>query len=541
MDQVAAALDSAVPLPLLTLASAVLSALEPRRQWPPSPDPEPELPRDEVLDVFFRSPAVETSALLTALGALTGDEVLGRRVRREVALRGDVLPRWLTQLDRAVPAGRPVLMTEVLGDGEDIVLGVELTGGSELVVLVFVDHESGSLVKDAFVTVGPVADVVATMRSRADDDFAFADLSPADARARIREAIDRWAITVPVVETDTWPSCRPLLEWVLRALPEGGTGYERREWSDEERQEIADRFFASGFGSGFDDDDHRRLLDTLLWYGTDYGPGDPLRWSPVRVEILLADWIPRKIRADVPYLAKAPDLLRAFIRFAHDEAEIRPGLTDETLAMVDELEPEYQEIIRTPRLQGPEALLARMGALDEDLLEHRALAELALEVGGEDVLAALDDAPLPDEPFAWVRVPDDVRERVGEVLALVDRACDELFDVEVRTASRRLLAAVVAGDAEIFRGRTQPKTLAATIVWLVAQANKAFSNAVTVAGLLAHIGVGSGTPGRHADRVLRAIGVVGYGHGPLRLESVDYLTSEGRRQVIRLRDAFADR
>ena len=39
--------------------------------------------------------------------------------------------------------------------------------------------------------------------------------------------------------------------------------------------------------------------------------------SPVAVEIILHDWIPRKLVADPPYLAKAPDLLRAFVRFCH--------------------------------------------------------------------------------------------------------------------------------------------------------------------------------------------------------------------------------
>jgi hypothetical protein len=40
----------------------------------------------------------------------------------------------------------------------------------------------------------------------------------------------------------------------------------------------------------------------------------------VAVEILLADWIPRKIVADVAYLSNAPELLRAFIRSATPSA-----------------------------------------------------------------------------------------------------------------------------------------------------------------------------------------------------------------------------
>jgi len=83
----------------------------------------------------------------------------------------------------------------------------------------------------------------------------------------------------------------------VRLLPEGGAGYVRPTWNETRKNKLAKRFFGSEFGQPLDDDDHRDLLDQFLWFGIDYGPGDPLRWSPVAVEILLADWIPRKIAA----------------------------------------------------------------------------------------------------------------------------------------------------------------------------------------------------------------------------------------------------
>ena len=100
----------------------------------------------------------------------------------------------------------------------------------------------------------------------------------------------------------------------------------------------------------------------MIWFGVDYGPGDPLRWSPVAVEIILVNWIPRKIVADAVYLSKAPELLRAFVRFCHAERGIRTELTRDTLAAIDVYEPDYQRTIRSPRPQGPMALLAAMGA-----------------------------------------------------------------------------------------------------------------------------------------------------------------------------------
>ena len=36
---------------------------------------------------------------------------------------------------------------------------------------------------------------------------------------------------------------RPLTEWLLRLLPEGGTGYVRPTWSKAAKKKLANRFF----------------------------------------------------------------------------------------------------------------------------------------------------------------------------------------------------------------------------------------------------------------------------------------------------------
>jgi len=51
--------------------------------------------------------------------------------------------------------------------------------------------------------------------------------------------------------------------------------------------------------------------------GATYDVQDPLRWSPVNVELLLLDRVPRKVVDRVQVLTKLPDLLRAFIRYAY--------------------------------------------------------------------------------------------------------------------------------------------------------------------------------------------------------------------------------
>lgn len=151
----------------------------------------------------------------------------------------------------------------------------------------------------------PVDEVTAQLREATDHDpdTTFADLALADARARVEDAIDVGAVTYPPLESETWPVCRPLVEWVLRAMPEGGTGFARPEWDEQSRAALADRFLASPWAGDLDGDDVA-LLDSLLWFACDYGPADPRRWSTTRVEMLLADWLPRKVIADADFLAR---------------------------------------------------------------------------------------------------------------------------------------------------------------------------------------------------------------------------------------------
>lgn len=509
--------------------------------------------RDELLQSFFDVDLRETSALLVVIGALSGDDVLRRRVHREVAARRQALPRWLVDLDHAAPEPRTAEVVHVLGDGDNVLVGLRLADGHEVTAVVYIDHNMGTLVKDAFVvpeTLDELADQMATVAD--DPDTVVRDLDPADARTRITEAIQRWAITYPQFESDTWPECRPLVEWVVAMLPEGGSGYQPPEWTEGRRKKLARRVLASPFGAEIDDPDGVGLLDDVLWFGTDFGPGDPLRWSPVAVEILLVDWMPRKIVADAAYLEKAPEVLRALIRFSHHERGIRRELSTETLAAVDEYEPEYQRLIRSPRPQGPAALLAALGApgmdgpWDDDPLDYLDVLvdDLRRAVGGEAALDALDTDPLPDEPFAWSAVPADVHDRVAEVIALVDRCCEELLDVEYRTACRRFLADAAANDPAIFRRRGKAETAAGAVCWVIGQANSAFAHQTPGSGLLVkdlngHFGIGQGSVSQRSEPLLQAVGVNPHErYGRMDLGTPRYLVATRRAGLLELRDRF---
>ncbi|HEX9888896.1 MAG TPA: DUF6398 domain-containing protein, partial [Nitriliruptorales bacterium] len=484
---------------LLMFASSLLTVTDPRMRDPFTRE-EPVRPsRDDLLSSFLDIELPATSGLLTAIAPMLDDEVTARRIRREVDRRGHRLPPWLTGL-APLELGTPLQMSHILGDGDSILIPARTAAGEQLTALVYVDHNMGTLTKDAFVIDAPSDEAVRRFREQvADDpDTTFTALDPAEARAKVDEAISTGAITYPPFESDTWPGCRPLVEWVVRHLPAGGTGYQRPEWEDDDRAALIDRFLASRWGARYGDELSLEQLEWLMWYGCDYGPGDPTRWSTVKVELLLTDWVPRKIVTDTDDLIGLPDLLRDLIRFVHDEVGIRDELTEETLDGVDRWEPDYQRAIRSPRLQGPAALLGAMGLLDEDggdggygallpggglhavLWQQRTLERLEEEVGGAEQLDELDTSPLPDEPFDRSALPDhptDVQlaQRIDDILELLDGACERFFDVEHRTACRRLLADVLARSPEALgRGRTD--TAAAALVWLVARANDSFQS-----------------------------------------------------------------
>ena len=544
-------LGTGEPLDFLAYASTLLAAVDLRGQNPFEREPAGRPERATLtglLESFAEVVLPETTALLAALADLGPDELTRARARRALATRPHPPADWLVGLGEA-SVYRAMESTHVLGDGDSVLLGARLPG-HELTAVIYIDHNLGTVVKDAFPVPSPVSEVAELMRQSADDpDVRIRDISLADARARVAAAIEVGAIMFPPFETDTWPASRPLTEWLLRLLPEGGTGYVRPTWSKAEKKKLANRFFGSEFGRPLDDADHRDLLDQFLWFGTGYGPGDPLRWSPVAVEILLADWIPRKIVASPGYLSKAPALLRAFIRFCHAERKIRPALTDQTLAAVDEHEREYQRVIRSPRPQGPMALLAAMGVAgdqepwqDEPFEAGRYFLDmLAEEVGGADALDSLDDTPLPDqEEFGWDGVPADLRDRAGEVLAACDRCCDDLLGAEYRTACRRLLARAVPGLSGMLSKTTRPEVIAAAACWVIGQGNQRFGQRpgeLRVKDLTSYFGLGQSSVSERGYQIMRAAGIQPASAYPaVRLGSPDLLVSGRRRRIIELRD-----
>ena len=390
------------------------------------------------------------------------------------------------------------VQSEPLGDGENMWVCVRWPHGSEATAVLFVDHNMGTLLKDAFLIPAGAEDVMAMMRDVSDEVIDLAPIDPADLRARVTWSIERGDHTVPVIETETWPICRPLVEWIVAHLPDGGRGWEFPEWTQAEREALIGDFLASPFATRcpLPSDRVASIVDHFIWHGCDFGSGDPLRWSPVVVELVLADWFPRKIygltQAEVDAV---PAILEQFVTYAHRRRGIDARATNETLSAIVVFEDDFFDAMTDQAPPGSfAATLAHMAVGlepanddddDDDRNDHALLRAVLgdqsnddymdrvtdeLEqrvidlVGGRDAYDTLDDEPLGDVAFDWSVVPADMADLTADTLALLDQWSIEHFDAEVRSIARATLAAVVVNDRSVFKRSARTDVLAAAIL-----------------------------------------------------------------------------
>jgi hypothetical protein len=329
------------PLDLLGLASAMIQTTRPEPFAYLKSRQRDTLRLEDLVAGFVGVRVPEATVFLAILADLiVDDEDSQVRCRRAVADRGDALPRWLVELQH-VEVYRAVRMTHVLGDRDDLLIGARFADGQELTCVAVIDHNMASEVKDAFFVPDSIDEVLAATAERiADPDTSFVDMGLADARAWISHGLEQF---LPILDSVQWPHCRPLVQWLIEHLPQGGTAYQSPGWDWEGTCAMVDRFFASVAALPFNRFDHRELLLELL----DTGTGDPLRWSAERVERAIGGKLLGWDRIPLDVALDAPDLLRAFIPYAHAQSGIRDELTSETLAMVDALRSSYKrEVLR---------------------------------------------------------------------------------------------------------------------------------------------------------------------------------------------------
>lgn len=341
LDALGAAVDSPTPGPLLGIVGLLLSTT--RGEGAP--------PVAELVRSLSEFGLPETSAALLAIATLTGDVELRRMVRHEIADGGQVLPRWLAELHRTEPGDRAVEISTVYRDVDQLLVSATVPGGHPLAAVVLVDNELGAFAADGFVLEAPVEAVVPLLLEDADPDTSVRDILPADARARVEDALRELDMGPGTGGYEDWSEQRPLVEWLVSLLPAGGDAAVMHELSDEELDAITTHFLASPFGTAWTRGELRPLVDEILLCGSANGVGDPLVWSPDNVRKLL-DPDASLLDPGTPSIERAPELLRDLIRYGHAARGLRPELTRAALAAVDAATDAWLLAVQEPHEDG---------------------------------------------------------------------------------------------------------------------------------------------------------------------------------------------
>ena len=225
-----------------------------------------------------------------------------------------------------------------------------------------IDHNFDGLVREAFLA--PDLEDVRTSWV----ETSGMTIVPLDAQAladRLGQGLAMFDLFLDPPCSDEVRELAVLMKARLRALPPAREP-ERREVDDDEREALAIDFAkAKEAGrSAVVAEVARYFID----YRFDHTDGDPLRWSPIAVEMCLLDWFPRKVTLDDDELAAVPDALRRLVRYAGRRKGLSRDLIAETLAAVEEFEPPFRAAMRDETRFGPaKSMVAAMLGAGIDL------------------------------------------------------------------------------------------------------------------------------------------------------------------------------
>jgi hypothetical protein len=336
-DEVGAALEAGHPIDIVMLASSLIAGLDPDVV---TPDDESTggLPQPgEFVRMFLDSSDPRLHVLAWTVAQLLPDARLQKEVA--AALDPDAVPPWLRQLaDAAVVSAWQT--TDPLRDSTDIVVSLRV-GEFDLTVIGLVDFNAGGALKDGFVVPAPLPAVQDALSASGETGMETWDLSSADARTWLTDAIAVGRTAEPPFESDSWPQARPLVEWALRLCPLGGRGWERREWTSEDVEKVVDGFSAAPEGAVLTErEDRVVLVDALHGLARDTF-ADPQLISAVRLELGLGYLWPTTLHHDLDRLLGLPDLLVPYVRWAHGRRGIPADDTEQALAAIAHVRAAY--------------------------------------------------------------------------------------------------------------------------------------------------------------------------------------------------------
>lgn len=530
----------------------------------------------DLLQTFIEVDLAETTALLHMVAALSRDELTRARAQRAVRGRRQPVPPQVSGLAELTVTG-----TRVFGDvsGDNHLLGLSLPGEVRATLVSYVERSPRPYLKDAFFIPERLEIVQErfTQLMEAEGtgpDSAVRDVDPAQSRAALKQALA--GVTEEQVKDpepgDHWPMCRPLVEFVLGRLPEGGAGYDERgiligqdsshwlvgsdadwfglgdtPWSDEDGTDLVAEFLASPHAQDLRQDEATSLLVATLLSLACLTEGDPLHWCQQTVRWVVQEALPSSPLLSDDSIVEAAQILPMLVSWAHEEEGTDPA----TRTIIQE---EMSDLLTDlpQRWLDKEMEVARLDARTDLGLLQGTPAEVSRaliiqQVGGATALHKLGTDPLPPESLVLDDIAEDVHGMLREVDVLLEAALDRLqaeqllrddvvLGTEFRTACRRLLTQAAREEPEVLRGRATARTTAAAVAWVVGRGNRLVGNGAPVrTGDLMRAFDLKSPPSQRAQRLEAAARLP---HAPfgVAMGSPDLLVASARRSIAAQRD-----
>lgn len=323
-----------------------------------------------LVDYLVAKRSDDALAVLHGLAAVANSETLARlsragALRLRVAGRTD--PPWAKTVGRSrfVEAFAPIDPYEE----QDLVVSTfEYADGRRHALVYLADQNFDGLVRQAHVANDPDAVRRAVVES---GELALRPVDAQEVADRLAQGLLIYDMSVDPPCDEDMPPLVPLLRARQRALPPA-VAMDQSSFTDMQRHAILAEFARSkeaGRSKPAID-----LADLFVSCRLERLDADPLRWSPIAVELCLLDWLPRKATLDDAEIRALPDALKRWVRFAGRRKGLAADAMDETVRAVDRFAPDFRQAMRDPSRFGLARSLAdAMKAEGLDLTDERAL------------------------------------------------------------------------------------------------------------------------------------------------------------------------
>ncbi|WP_141925195.1 hypothetical protein [Haloactinospora alba] len=295
------------------------------------------------------------------LALLSGISVLGTSQRqrrlaaesaRSLRAQGVSGPSWTTSVGEVLPQSAYISGTRY-GDTDEVICVFRYapTAGTDAAhhaLIAAIDHNSGGVLRDAWVTAKPQQLIERCEEQKNRDPMSvFAATRPERARTLLENAIQRTdqvlggkpenpVRSVGISEQDlaggSLAAHHALTRARVRSLPREAEPPAEPVWRPDHRAVLAARFLASEEAAELSDSyAASRCVDHIIGYGCDIDAGRPTRVSPSKVETFLLSWLPRRTVLLPEEQEAMPHVLAAWIRWAGARNELPESAVGATL------------------------------------------------------------------------------------------------------------------------------------------------------------------------------------------------------------------